>query len=716
MRRILQNGISILLSFSMLFPVAGGVLWNCNYSVVSAAEYTDESTKYVYTVENNKANIIRYEGEGTSLTIPSTIGGYAVEGIGDEAFKENQEVTSVIISEGISTIGISAFQSCENLQSVQIPSTITVWKEDSSYNNSAFEGCTGLTELTLAEDLSTLGQRAFAGCTALEKVRIPSGITSFKDQVFAACTKLAELELAEGIREMGYQAFINCSALTSVTIPSTIENWGLVHTRNANAGTHGCQAFKYCTLLSEIHFTEGLQTLAEFQGIANCPLITEIDVPESVKNISYGFSNCENLKKITLHEGIEEIGESAFSACTALEEIWIPKSVTSISYNTTQNCKSLKAIYILNTTLSMSESLYWRDGAKIYCIAGSAAYKAYKSKMGTKYESQLYPFPEIEGLQVQGYSAVWDDMEHDAVTLTGTREGDEILYRVDGGKFQAEVPSIKEIGSYTVDIDIRRREEGDAIPQISYFTVKSEVQGKTPVIQLKDMEVKEGEDYEVIPEAFEGDGEIVYNYYEDEALKKKLAGKPTAPGVYYVQGTVEKAGLWSAGKSNVAKIVILGTAPTETPDISPDPTPGSEPAETPGATPDATPAVTPNVSPSAAPTVTPDTEPIQKPGDSQQVTVKKVTLKKVKSPGKKTMEVSWKKAVGVTGYEIWIAQNNKFTKGKKSYIVKSNKTVKKQIKKLKSKTKYYVKVRAYQVVDGKTYDGKFSAVKPVRIK
>lgn len=98
------------------------------------------------------------------------------------------------------------------------------------------------------------------------------------------------------------------------------------------------------------------------------------------------------------------------------------------------------------------------------------------------------------------------------------------------------------------------------------------------------------------------------------------------------------------------------------------------------------------------------------------ISVKKVSLKKVKSPAKKTLEIRWKKTDKASGYNVQIALNKKFTKGKKTYTIKSGKTTKKTIRKLKRKKKYYVRVRAYRKVNGKKYTGDFSKVKSAKIK
>ena len=94
---------------------------------------------------------------------------------------------------------------------------------------------------------------------------------------------------------------------------------------------------------------------------------------------------------------------------------------------------------------------------------------------------------------------------------------------------------------------------------------------------------------------------------------------------------------------------------------------------------------------------------------------KKVSGLKLKA-GKKQMTVSWKKDSKVGGYEIVYATNSKFSKGKKTETVKSAKTAKKVIKKLKAKKTYYVKVRSFKKVSGKTYYGAYASVKKVKIK
>lgn len=97
---------------------------------------------------------------------------------------------------------------------------------------------------------------------------------------------------------------------------------------------------------------------------------------------------------------------------------------------------------------------------------------------------------------------------------------------------------------------------------------------------------------------------------------------------------------------------------------------------------------------------------------------KRAVMKKLTSPRKGTLKVTWAKTSKVSGYQITVATNNKFTKGKKTYKVKSYKTTAKTISKLKSGRTYYVRIRGYKTVKGskKPVYGRYSEVKKIKIK
>lgn len=141
-------------------------------------------------------------------------------------------------------------------------------------------------------------------------------------------------------------------------------------------------------------------------------------------------------------------------------------------------------------------------------------------------------------------------------------------------------------------------------------------------------------------------------------------------------------------------VIVKGTKQDEVKDSKPATKP-SEPATTPSTT-----------QPTTKPSTTKNTETV-KP--------KKTLIKKL-SKGKKKFTVTWAKVSGVKGYQIQYSSNKKFKKNNKSVTVTKQKTTKATVKKLKSKKKYYVRVRTYKTVNGKKIYSSWSKVKSVKTK
>lgn len=95
---------------------------------------------------------------------------------------------------------------------------------------------------------------------------------------------------------------------------------------------------------------------------------------------------------------------------------------------------------------------------------------------------------------------------------------------------------------------------------------------------------------------------------------------------------------------------------------------------------------------------------------------KRVDIIKLTSPKRKTIKIKWKKIKEVTGYQIQVARNARFSKGKKTVYIQNNKTTSKKITKLAKKKKYFVRMRAYKKVNGKKVYGVWSKVKKIRCK
>ena len=258
----------------------------------------------------------------TGITIPN-----GVTSIGNSAFRGCTGLTGVTIPNGVTSIGNYAFQGCTGLTGVTIPNSVT------SIGISAFEGCTGLTGVTIPNGVTSIGNYAFQGCTGLTGVTIPNSVTSIGNSAFRGCTGLTGLTIPNSVTSIGYDAFRGCTGLTGVTIPNSvtsIENY----------------AFEGCTGLTGVTIPNGVTSIGNyaFQG---CNGLTSVTIPNSVKSIgSAAFAGCSSLTGVTIPNGVTSIGNSAFSGCSSLTGINIPNSVTSIEIAAFYGCTGLTAVHI----------------------------------------------------------------------------------------------------------------------------------------------------------------------------------------------------------------------------------------------------------------------------------------------------------------------------------------------------------------------------------
>ena len=139
-----------------------------------------------------------------------------VESIGDFAFQDCSGLTSVTFAENsqLKIIGARAFDGCTNLTSITIPTSVT------SIGSYAFYECTGLTSVTFVENsqLESIGANAFDGCTNLTSITIPTSVTSIGSYAFKECIGLTSVTIPEKVTSIEGGVFYDCTGLTSVTI------------------------------------------------------------------------------------------------------------------------------------------------------------------------------------------------------------------------------------------------------------------------------------------------------------------------------------------------------------------------------------------------------------------------------------------------------------------------------------------------------------------
>ncbi len=182
--------------------------------------------------------------ENGTLTISGTGRMYENQEDGVPWHDFREQIVSVDLPQGLTSIGRYSFKNCINLTSVTIPNSVT------SIGGHAFFKCYSLASVTIPEGVTRIGGSAFYKCSSLESVTIPSGVTKIDSGVFYGCSSLTSVTISEGVTSIGFEAFEYCSSLTSVTIPSSVTSIGEY-------------AFGDCRILKTIRFEGNAPAIAE---------------------------------------------------------------------------------------------------------------------------------------------------------------------------------------------------------------------------------------------------------------------------------------------------------------------------------------------------------------------------------------------------------------------------------------------------------------------
>ena len=368
-------------------------------------------------------------------------------------FRNNTEITRVVIGDGITQIGdwffdgctnlktldlsnanslyrigVHAFNNCSNLSLINYPSRLGV--SVNQIGAGAFKNCSSLTSFQLSENDSEtdptqyIGAFAFGGCTSLRSVSVPQSITGLAYNAFENCDSL-EAVFYGGSEEEWAVLSADCAELANVPVYE-YSSWGAPVGEDAMFvadafgqtgrifGTGETWDFLYKTSpvcrssVEEIIVEDGITHIGD-RLFNDCDDIKKVTLPSSLDYIGqYMCSDCDNLETVVIPNSVEWIDQFAFAGCTKLKRVFLGSGLETIDWAAFAYDEALEKVYYIESQETFYERVHV-DGNND--PLGNATFCALSGACGP---CHAYMFePETATLTIYGSGAMDDYGIHD---------------------------------------------------------------------------------------------------------------------------------------------------------------------------------------------------------------------------------------------------------------------------------------------------------------
>ena len=276
------------------------------------------SGSWTYTVSDGEATITGFTGAGSSVMIPSTLGGYPVTEIGVGAFSSCTGLTMINAA-----ADHPAFRSEDGILFSKDKTTLILYPagRSGSYtvpdgiiniDASAFQGCTGLTAVTIPRSVAIINPLAFYGCTGLTVVTLPRSIPIGPTPCSAPTV---------GVCYIGIGAFGACTGLTAINVdadhPAYCSVDGVLFSKDKTA------LIQYPAGRSGSYTIPNSVSIIAAKAFEGCTGLTSVTIPGSVTDVaSEAFRSCTGLTSVTISNSVTEIADAAFKSCTRLSNVY----------------------------------------------------------------------------------------------------------------------------------------------------------------------------------------------------------------------------------------------------------------------------------------------------------------------------------------------------------------------------------------------------------
>ena len=389
MKRIWRMAGAVMVCMALGFAAVGADIQTvyAQEEVRGAGAQTADGWSYE-TNSNGTLTITGYSGTEKKVTVPATIGGKNVSGIGNSAFYNNKVLEEVTVSEGIQSIGQQAF-SMSTLKKLWLPASLNVFKDgedvcelEGIYVDSANQSYKDVDGVLYNKNMTTLVK--YPSKKTASTFTVPNGVTKLEDCSMDSNTSLQKVVLPDSLKEVGYWSFMNCSNLSDITLPEQCKSVGqyafsgtaltsfyipaaletlmsgtflntdissiTVSPQNTTFYIDGKgglykhnQSVFYPANGNQIH--RGCETLLYYYG--EDAEYTILDGTITIETYAIELKN--NLKKLVMPDSVQTLESSWIQACCNLEEVYLSPSL-SIVDNSSYTETRAKKVYGYETT------------------------------------------------------------------------------------------------------------------------------------------------------------------------------------------------------------------------------------------------------------------------------------------------------------------------------------------------------------------------------